>query len=143
LSNYQQNLQFQTYHPTVDEWLRHRSAHYHQWWKKSAAFTVPAKNLRPWYRQCCAEKEEASQIQQIASSTQTIQSSLKSPGSASKKNQRCVLWFQFTGHPSKGKNKRVQSASERQHSIRIEQQPLGGAPALVFAADLKIGGNFF
>ena len=37
----------------------------------------------------------------------------------------------------------MQSASERQHSIRIEQQPLGGAPALVFAADLKIGGNFF
>lgn len=36
----------------------------------------------------------------------------------------------------------VSSAVSRMHGIRIEQQPLGGANALVFAADLHIGEDF-
>lgn len=42
------------------------------------------------------------------------------------------------------KNKRNhQHIADRKHSVHIEQQPLGGAPVLVFAADLQIGGSPF
>lgn len=56
-----------------------------------------------------------------------------------------MLWFEFTGRPSNG-NAAPKSAagtlsSSRKHSVRIEQQPLGGATALIFAADLRTGGK--
>ena len=62
------------------------------------------------------------------------------------KAPRCILWFQFTGNPSKRPSscttKIPSSSFSRMHRIRIEQQPLGGANALVFAADLHIGEDF-
>lgn len=62
------------------------------------------------------------------------------------KTPRCILWFQFTGNPSKRpvscNSKLTDLSVSRVHSIRIEQQPLGGANALVFAADLHIGEEF-
>lgn len=61
------------------------------------------------------------------------------------KAPRCVLWFQFTGNPSKPRPSschKTPVSSTRMHSIRIEQQPLGGANALVFVADLRIGEDF-
>ena len=57
------------------------------------------------------------------------------------KNPRCVLWFVFTGNPSKRpSSSRTPHTTCRHHSIRIEQQPLGGATAVVLNADLHIGG---
>jgi len=56
------------------------------------------------------------------------------------KNQRCVLWFRFTGHPTTTTPASA-SVVGRRHAIRVEQQPLGGTPALVFAADLHTGGE--
>lgn len=58
------------------------------------------------------------------------------------KRQRCVLWFEFSGRPLNGLTKSARSTTERRkHSVRIDQQPLGGATAIVFAADLHIGGT--
>jgi len=105
----------------VEEWLHHRSAHY-AWWRKPVA-------EEPQFDRTCCPKETG-----------------KSGNVAVKdrpKRQRCILWFEFAGRPFNGLTKSATSATERRkHSIRIDQQPLGGATAIVFAADLHIGEKF-
>ncbi|XP_045031370.1 uncharacterized protein LOC123473866 isoform X1 [Daphnia magna] len=116
----------------VEEWLQQRSAHY-AWWRKF----VPSSTCNPTV------------VAFNRPSTYPDRKHLNVNHSQPKqpKAPRCVLWFQFTGNPSKPRpgscNKTaIPSASSRMHNIRIEQQPLGGANALVFAADLHIGEDF-
>ncbi|KAI9556559.1 hypothetical protein GHT06_016349 [Daphnia sinensis] len=116
----------------VEEWLQQRSAHY-AWWRKF----VPSSTCNPTVvtfnrPSTCPDRKNLN----------VNHSQPKQP-----KAPRCVLWFQFTGNPSKPRpgscNKTaIPSAGGRMHNIRIEQQPLGGANALVFAADLHIGEDF-
>lgn len=116
----------------MEEWLHQRSAHY-AWWRKpspQSGFNTPATAFN---RQCCDP---------AISKNIMVNHSQPHPVKA----PRCILWFQFTGNPSKRPgsniNKIPTSSVSRTHSIRIEQQPLGGANALVFAADLHIGEDF-
>lgn len=116
----------------MEEWLQQRSAHY-AWWRKF----VPSSTCNPTV------------VAFNRPSTYPDRKHLNVNHSQPKqpKAPRCVLWFQFTGNPSKPRpgscNKTaIPSASSRMHNIRIEQQPLGGANALVFAADLHIGEDF-
>jgi len=104
----------------VEEWLHHRSAHY-AWWRK------PVTQDAQFDRACCPKEIEKTNHLAVKDRP---------------KRQRCILWFEFSGRPFNGLAKSSTPTAElRKHSIRIDQQPLGGATAIVFAADLHIGGK--
>ena len=103
----------------VEEWLQHRSAHY-AWWRKSDP------DGTQFDRQCCP-KDPVKDSNGIKTRP---------------KQQRCVLWIEFAGRPvNRIGQSAISVAGRRKHSIRIDQQPLGGATAVVFAADLHVGGK--
>lgn len=118
----------------VEEWLQQRSAHY-AWWRKF----VPSNSVCSTNPAVVFNRSSYPLVNKHLNVNHSQPKQPKAP--------RCVLWFQFTGNPSKPRpsscNKMpISSASSRMHNIRIEQQPLGGANALVFAADLHIGEDF-
>ena len=140
----------------MDEWLQHRSAHY-AWWRKVGTSVCPTSVALSKHQQ---QQQHSNDINRKTSMIAKIQTDRLKPPVA-KDYSRCILWFQFTGHPFKmikcnnnGQQQQQQQQlhatqpplstsllSHRHHSIRIEQQPLGGAPACVFVADLVIGGT--